>query len=53
VVDEGYVILNEANPTQVDYENLLANVQAMNAIIRALCSREYHRVCKLKTAPEM
>jgi hypothetical protein len=25
VVDEGYVILNEANPTQVDNENLLAN----------------------------
>jgi len=53
VVDEGYVILNEANPTQVDNENLLANAQAMNVIIRALCIREYHRVCKLETAHEM
>jgi hypothetical protein len=25
VVDEGYIILNEVNPTQVDIENLLAN----------------------------
>jgi hypothetical protein len=29
VVDEGYAILDEANPTQVDNENLLANAQAM------------------------
>jgi hypothetical protein len=53
VVDEGYVILNEGNPTQVDNKNLLANAQAMNVIIRALCIREYHRVCKLETAHEM
>jgi hypothetical protein len=53
VVDEGYVILNEANPSQVDNENLLANAQAMNVIIRALCIHEYHRVCKLETAHEM
>jgi hypothetical protein len=53
VVDEGYVILNEANPTQVDNENLLANAQAMNVIIRSLCIHEYHRVCKLETAHEM
>jgi hypothetical protein len=53
VVDEGYVILNEANPTQVDNENLLVNAQAMNVIIRALCIHEYHRVCKLETAHEM
>jgi hypothetical protein len=53
VVDEGYVILNEANPTQVDNENLLANAQAMNVIIRVLCIHEYHRVCKLETAHEM
>jgi hypothetical protein len=52
VVDEGYVILDEANPTQVDIENLLANAQAMNFIIRALCIHEYHRVCKLQTAHE-
>jgi hypothetical protein len=53
VFDEVYVILNEANPTQVDNENLLANAQAMNAIIRALCIREYHKVCKFETAHEM
>jgi hypothetical protein len=53
VVDEGYVILNEGNPTQVDNKNLLANAQAMNVIIRALCIREYHRVCKFETAHEM
>jgi hypothetical protein len=53
VIDEGYVILNEANPTQVDNKNLLANAQAMNVIIRALCIHEYHRVCKLETAHEM
>jgi hypothetical protein len=53
VVDKGYVILNKANPTQVDNKNLLANTQAMNVIIRALCIREYHRVCKLETAHEM
>jgi hypothetical protein len=53
VVDEGYVILNEANPTQVDNENLLANAQTMNVIIRALCIHEYHRVCKLETTHEM
>jgi hypothetical protein len=53
VVDEDYVILNEANPTQVDNENLLVNAQAMNVIIRALCIREYHRVCKLETAHKM
>jgi hypothetical protein len=53
VVDEGFVILNEANPTQADNENILANAQAMNAIIRALCIREYHRVFKLETTHEM
>jgi hypothetical protein len=53
VVEEGYVILNEANPTQVDNENLLDNAQAMNVLICALCIREYHRVCKLKIAREM
>jgi hypothetical protein len=53
VVDEGYVIFNEANPTQVDNENLLADAQAMNVIIRALCILEYHRVCKLDTAHEI
>jgi hypothetical protein len=53
VVDEGYVVLNGANPTQVVNENLLANAQAMNVIIRALCIHEYHRVCKLETAHEM
>jgi hypothetical protein len=53
VVDEGYVILNEANPTQVDNENLLANAQAMNVIIHALCIHEYYRVCKLETTHEM
>jgi hypothetical protein len=45
--------LNEVNPTQVDNENLLANAQAMNVIIRALCIHEYHRVCKLETIHEM
>jgi hypothetical protein len=53
VVDEGFVILNEANPTQADNENILANAQAMNVIIHALCICEYHRVCKLETAHEM
>jgi hypothetical protein len=53
VVDEGYVILNKANPTQVDIENLLANAQSMNVIIHALCIQEYHRVCKLEIAHEM
>jgi hypothetical protein len=33
VVDEGYVILNEANPTQINNESLLAKAQAMNVII--------------------
>jgi hypothetical protein len=37
----------------VDIENLLANAQAMNAIICALCIHEYHRVCNLETAHEM
>jgi hypothetical protein len=53
MVDEGFVILNETNPAQVDNENILANAQAMNAIIRALCIHEYHRVCKVETAHEM
>jgi hypothetical protein len=53
VVDEGYVILNETNATQADNENHLADAQAMNVIIRALCIPEYHRVCKLATAHEM
>jgi hypothetical protein len=53
VVDEGFVILDEANPTQTDNENILANAQAMNVIICALCIREYHRVFKLETAHEM
>jgi hypothetical protein len=53
VVDDGFVILNEANRTQSDNENILANSQAMNVIIYALCIYEYHRVCKLKTAHEM
>jgi hypothetical protein len=53
VVNEGYVILNEANPTQTDNENLLDNAQAMNVIICALCIQEYHRLCKLETAHEM
>jgi hypothetical protein len=53
VVDEGYIILNKANPIQVDNENILTNTQAMNVIIRALCIREYHRVCKFETIHEM
>jgi hypothetical protein len=53
VVDEGFFILNEDNPTQVDNENILRNAHAMNVIIRALCIHEYHRVCKLETAYEM
>jgi hypothetical protein len=53
VVDDGYVILDEANPAQIANENTLANAQAMNVIIRALCIREHHKVCKLETAHEM
>jgi hypothetical protein len=53
VVDKGFIVLDEANPTQVDIENILANAQAMNAIIHALCIHEYHRVYKLETAHEM
>jgi hypothetical protein len=53
VFHEGFVVLDEANPTQADNENILANAQAMNAIIHALCIREYHRVCKLETTHEM
>jgi prepilin-type processing-associated H-X9-DG protein len=53
VVDEGFDILNEANPTQVDNENILANAQALNVIIHDLCIHEYHRVCKLETIHEM
>jgi hypothetical protein len=53
VVDEDYVILNEANPTEDDDENLLAITKAMNVIIYALCTREYHIICKLETAHEM
>jgi hypothetical protein len=53
VVDEGYVILNEANLTQVDNKNLLANAQVMNVIICTLCIWEYHRACKLEAAHEM
>jgi hypothetical protein len=53
VVDEGFVILNETNPTQVDNENILPNAQAMNVIICALCIHEYHRVYKLETAHEI
>jgi hypothetical protein len=53
VVDESFVILNEANPTQAFNKYILANAQAMNVTIHALCIREYHRVCKLETAHEM
>jgi hypothetical protein len=53
VVDEGFVIINEANPAQANNENILANAQDMNVIIRALCIHEYHRVCKFDTAHEM
>jgi hypothetical protein len=53
VVDEGFVVLDEANPTQADNENNLTNTQAMNVIIRSLYIREYHRVCKLETAHEI
>jgi hypothetical protein len=53
VVYEGFVILDEANPTQANNENILANAQAMNVIIHALCIREYHRVCNLETTHEM
>jgi hypothetical protein len=53
VVDEGFVILDEAHPTYADNENILANAQAMNVIIRAFYIREYHRVCKLETAHGM
>jgi heptaprenylglyceryl phosphate synthase len=43
VVDEGYVILNEANPNQADNKNHLTDAQDMNVIIRALCIHEYPR----------
>jgi hypothetical protein len=52
VVDEGFVVLIEANPTQADNENILANAQAMNVIICAFCIHEYHRMCKLEIAHE-
>jgi hypothetical protein len=47
------VILNESNPTQADIENIFANAQAMNVIIRGLCIHKYHRVFKLETTHEM
>jgi hypothetical protein len=53
VVDEGYVILDEAKSTQIDNENLPANAPAMNAIIHALCIHEYHRVGKLETTHDL
>jgi hypothetical protein len=53
VVDEGFVILNEANPTQADNKNILVSAQAMNVIICALYIHDYHRVYKLETAHEM
>jgi hypothetical protein len=53
VVDESNVILNEANPTQIDNQNLLTNAKAMNVIIYALFIHKYHRVYKLETAHEM
>jgi hypothetical protein len=53
IVDEGYVVLNSANPTQIDNDNLLGDAQAMNVLIRALCIDECHRVCKLETAHEI
>jgi hypothetical protein len=33
VVDEGFVILNEANPTQADNENILANAKALSSSV--------------------
>jgi hypothetical protein len=53
VIDEGFVILNEANPTEADNENILANAQAINVITRALCIHEFHRVYKLETGHDM
>lgn len=53
IVEEGYVVLDPAHPTPADKENIKANAQAKNILIRSLCKEEYHRVCKLKTAYEM
>jgi hypothetical protein len=53
IVDAGYVVLNLANPTEVDNVNLLGDAQAMNVLIRALCIDECHKACKLETAHEI
>jgi hypothetical protein len=40
VVDEGFFVLDDANPTQADNKNILPNAQAMNVIIHALYIHE-------------
>lgn len=53
VVEDDFVVIDPNNPIPTDKENIKANAQAKNILIRSLCKEEYHRVCKLKTAHEM
>ena len=50
VVEEGFTLENEEDPTPRDPENMHRNAQASSAIISALSSNEYARIAEIKSA---
>jgi hypothetical protein len=52
-VEDGYVILDDKNPTPLDDENDSPNDQAMNLIYSCLSVSEFNRKKNLKTAHEI
>jgi hypothetical protein len=53
IVEDGYVILDDKNPTPLDDENDALNDQAMNLIYSCLSVSEFNRIKNLKTAHEI
>jgi hypothetical protein len=53
IVEDGYVILDDKNPTPLDDENDALNDQAMNLIYSCLRVSEFNRIKNLKTAHQI
>ena len=50
IVEKGYTLENEENPTTIDQLNIHRNAQAMSAILSFLNLKEYSRVAGIENA---
>ncbi|XP_014753408.1 uncharacterized protein LOC106865930 [Brachypodium distachyon] len=53
IVETGFVVVDEANPTVTEYRLLHNNAQATNALFCALSEDEFSLVCTLENAKEI